>query len=167
MLGRHGVSLQKVVFDPNIGEEVYALYMEEPVYAQALGRVAPFNIFAHSGVVRTPHGMAAFILWTIAAGAPEEVQIEQFLNPGNMDVLRMLSAAGNQTHLKLVVCDNKTGEVGAFVDFENVFGFDEFAASLVRMIGHEPEGEFPAAVDFVMKTMTSKDLLALAAIGSH
>ena len=54
----------------------------------------------------------------------------------------MLSSAGNQTHFKLAVCDNKTGEVDAFVDFENVFGFGDFAASLLQLIGHDRRGRF-------------------------
>lgn len=167
MLGRHGVSIHKAVFDADIGEEIYALYMEEPPYAEAVGQVAPFNIFAQNGAIRTPHGIVAFILWTIAAGAPEEVQVEQFLNPANMDALRLLSAAGNQTHFKLVVCDNKSGEVAAFVDSTNAFGFDEFAATLVKLIGHEPSGEFPAAVDYVKRTKTTADLFAMASISDN
>jgi len=62
MLGRHGVSLQMAVFDPAVGGEVYTLYMEQPGYAQALGRVAPFNLFTHNTVIRTPFGQVAFII---------------------------------------------------------------------------------------------------------
>jgi len=83
-----------------------------------------------------------------------------------MDMLRLLSSAGNQTHFKLVVCDNETGEVGAFVDFENVFAFDEFAGNLVKLVGHEPTGDFAAAADHVMKTMSAEDLLALTQVAA-
>lgn len=161
MLGRHGVSMHKGVFDAAVGEEVYALFMEEPGYAQALGRVEPFNLLAHNGLVRTPYGLVAFIIWVVAAGSAQEIRVEQFVNAQNINVLRLLSAVGNQTHFKFIVCDNGTGEVEAFVDFKNVFAFDEFVGSLAELIGHEAEGDFSAAVNHVIETMTPDDLFAL------
>ena len=77
-------------------------------------------------------------------------------------MIRMLSSAGNQTRFKLLVVDNETGEVGAFVDFENSFGFDDFVADLVKVIGHEPVGDFAASVAHAMKTFTVEDLLSLS-----
>lgn len=64
--------------------------------------------------------------------------VEQYLNPQNIGALRLVASAANQTHFKLVIVDNQSGEIYAFVDFENVFGFDQLASAMVRAIGHEP-----------------------------
>jgi hypothetical protein len=99
----------------------------------------------------------------IAAGSPQEVLIEQFLNPQNIGALRLVASVTNQTHLKLIVIDNQSSEVTAFVDFENVFGFDRLSAAMVEAIGHEPEGDFGAAMKYVMTTTTIPDLLTISA----
>jgi len=158
--GRHGCSLQRATFDKAIGEEIYVLYMEEPEFASQYSEVSPFNLFANFGLVRTPHGIVAFVVWRIAAGSPQEVSIEQFLNPQNIGALRLVASVANQTHLKLIVIDNESSEVTAFVDFENVFDFDRLSAAMVSAIGHEPEGDFGAAMKYVMNTTTVPELLA-------
>ncbi len=75
-----------------------------------------------------------------------------------------MADAANQTHLKLVIIDNQDGHVGAFIDFENNFGLDEFVSKMVKAIGHEPKGDFEAGVQHVMKSMTLQNLLALSAL---
>src|SRR6266516_668018 len=77
--GRHGCSLQTATFDESIGEEVYVLYLEEPAYANKFKRITPFNMVVRLGLVRTPYGMVAFIIWLIAAGSNQEVTTEQYL----------------------------------------------------------------------------------------
>jgi hypothetical protein len=162
--GRHGCTLQRATFDPSVGEEVYALYQEEPDYVDQYGRVVPFNLLVHTGLVRTPYGVVAFIVWQIAAGSPQDVLIEHYVNPQNISALRIVSSAANQTHFKLIVINNQSAEIGAFVDFENVFGFDKLASAMVSAIGHEPGGDFAAATDHVMRTMTVHQLIVLSAL---
>ena len=91
--------------------------------------------------------------------------VEHFLNPQKIETLRLVSSAANQTHLKLLIINNQTGEVGGFIDFDNVFDFDELASAMAIVIGHEPEGDFGAAMQHVMNTMTVQDLLLLSALG--
>jgi hypothetical protein len=62
--------------------------------------------------------------------------------------------------------NNQTAETAAFVDFENVFEFDRLVSEMALAIGHEPEGDFTAASQRVMKTMTVPDLLALSQVQS-
>jgi hypothetical protein len=106
--------------------------------------------------------VVAFLIWQIAMGTPQQVAVEQYLNPHNVKALRLVSDAANQTHFKLLVVNNQTSEVTAFIDFENVFRFDELASAMVLAIGHEPEGEFDAAMRHVMDTMTVDQLIALS-----
>jgi hypothetical protein len=157
--GRHGCSLQTATFDGSVGEEVYALYLEEPDYADKFSRIAPFNLLVRFGLVRTPHGVVAFIIWLIAAGSQQEVTVEQYLNPQNIGALRLIASAANQTHFKLLIVDNQSSEICAFIDFENVFGFDQLESTMVKAIGHEPEGDFDAATEYVSNTMTIAELL--------
>jgi hypothetical protein len=156
--GRHGCSLQTATFDRSIGEEVYALYLEKPGYADKFNRIAPFNMLARFGLVRTPYGVVAFIIWLIAAGSHQEVTVEHYLNPQNIDALRLVASAANQTHFKLIIVDNQSSEVRAFIDFENVFKFDQLASRMVTAIGHEPAGDFDAAMEYVMNTWTVQEL---------
>jgi hypothetical protein len=157
--GRHGCTLQTATFDMSVGEEVYALYLEEPDYADKFSRIAPFNMRVRFGLVRTPQGVVAFIIWLIAAGSQEEVTVEHYLNPQNIGALRLVASAANQTHFKLLIVDNQSSEISAFIDFENVFGFDQLASTMVSAIGHEPEGDFDAAREYVSNTMTIAELL--------
>jgi hypothetical protein len=99
-------------------------------------------------------------VWQIAASSPQEVMVEQYLNPQNIGTFRLISSAANQTHFKLMVLNNQSGEVTAFIDFENVFGFDELVSTMAAAIGHEPEGDFGAATQYVMNSFTVAELLA-------
>lgn len=163
--GRHGCNLRRMTFDKAIGEEVCAVYMEEPASVDQFRKARPFNLIAHTGLVRTPHGVVGFIVWQIAAHSPQEVMVEQYLNPQNIGTIRLVASAANQTHFKLIVINNQTAETAAFVDFENVFEFDLLVSGMALAIGHEPEGDFAAASQHVMKTMTVPELLARSAAG--
>jgi hypothetical protein len=161
--GRHGCALHRITFDASIGEEVCAIYMEEPDFADQYSKVVPFHLIVHSGLVKTPHGVVGFLVWQIAAGTPQEVMVEQYLNPQNIGTIRLIGSAANQTHFKLVVVNNQNGEVAAFIDFENVFQFDELVSTMATGIGHEPEGDFGAATEYVMNNVTIAELLARSA----
>jgi hypothetical protein len=160
--GRHGCNLHRMTFDASIGEEICAIYLEEPNFVEQFGEAVPFNLIVYSGLARTPHGVVAFIVWQIAAHSPQEVMVEQYLNPNNIGTIRLVASAANQTHFKLVVINNQNGDVAAFVDFENVFEFDQLVSAMALAIGHEPEGDFAAASQHVMDTLNIQDLLALS-----
>ena len=92
-------------------------------FADQYSKVVPFNLMVHSGLVRTPDGVVAFLVWQIAASSAQEVMVEQYLNPQNIGTFRLIASAANQTHFKLLVVNNQSGEVAAFIDYENVFRF--------------------------------------------
>jgi hypothetical protein len=138
--------------------------MEEPNFAAQFSKVAPFNLIAHTGLARTPHGLVAFIVWQIAANSPQEVMVEQYLNPNNIGTIRLVASAANQTHFKLVVINNQNGEVAAFIDFENTFQFDLLVSEMANAIGYEPEGDFDAAAQHVMNKMTIPKLVLLSSL---
>jgi hypothetical protein len=162
--GRHGCKFYRMTFDALVGEEICAVFMEEPDFSDQYGEIAPFNLIAHSGLVRTPHGVVAFVVWQIAANSPHEVMVEQYLNPHNMGTIRLIASAANQTHFKLVVINNQSGEVTAFIDFENIFQFDRLVSAMATAIGHEPEGDFGAATQHVISNMTIPELITWSAL---
>jgi hypothetical protein len=100
--------LQSITFDRSIGDEICAVYMEESAFADQYSKVHPFNLITHTGLARTPHGVVAFIVWQIAAQSPQEVLIEQFLNPNNIGTIRLVASAANQSYFKLLVINNQT-----------------------------------------------------------
>lgn len=161
MQGKQGCTLQRAVFDPKVGEEVYVSLREAPGYAEQYADIHPLRMLATTGAMRTPDGVVGFIVWQVAVGTPQELAMDHYVNPQEMNTLRLLADAGNQTHLKLVIMNNQTSAVTAFVDFENVFELGSFAGTLVEFIGHEPVGDFIAASQFVMDHMTVPDLLNL------
>jgi hypothetical protein len=158
LLVTHGCTLQSTTFDPGVGEEVHALYLEEPQFARQFENIHPFNMFARTGAVPTPYGLVGFIVWIIAAGSAAEVTIEHFLNPQNIEALHLVSSAANQTHFKLVVVDNMTSEVTAFIDFENVFGFDKLVEGLAKNISSGSVSDIAAAMQYVMDNFSTEEL---------
>lgn len=162
--GRYGCRLHQLTVDHSVGEEICAIYREEPDFVNQFRQVAPFNLIVHPGLLRTPYGVVAFIVWQIAARTPQEVMVEQYLNPQNIGTIRLVASAANQTHFKLIVINNQNGEVAAFVDFENVFEFDQLVSAMALAIGHEPEGDFGAATQHAMSNNTVSQLLIRSAL---
>ncbi len=79
--GRKGCKLLQTTFDQQIGDETYVLFMEDPKFSDQYSNISPFKLLAHCGLVRTPHGIVAFIVWQLAAGSSQEIMVEQYLNP--------------------------------------------------------------------------------------
>ncbi|MFZ4381315.1 MAG: hypothetical protein ACOYO0_05025 [Sandarakinorhabdus sp.] len=158
-IGKPGPMLMSMTFDAAIGAEVCLMVKEEPGYAEQMGRVTPLNLLATTGMIRTPFGLVAYIIWTVAAQSEAEVQFEHFLNPAEMSTLQLLASAANQTHFKLVVANCITSAVTAFVDYENVFDLGGLAEAIVGTMGHEPPSDFGRAVDHVKATVPLQTLL--------
>jgi hypothetical protein len=157
--GATACQFQDAVFDPKTGSEVCLLILDSAEYARAYSKVRPFNLYCTSGLVRTSHGVVAYIVWTVAAGSQGESQTEQFLNPHNADIIRLVSALGQQTHMKALVVNSDTGQLCDWFEFENNFGFRDFCGIMAQSIGHEPAGDFQAAMAEVMEQYTTADLL--------
>jgi len=161
MLGQQGCSLQRGTFDPAVGQEVYLSFREEPGYAEGYAEVQPLTLFATTGMMRTPHGPVAFIVWQIAVGSPHQIAVDHYVNPQNAASISLLAEAGSQTHFKLLILNNITSTVTAFVDFENTFELSEFAEAISQLTVDEPVGDFGAASQYVMDNMSVAELLEL------
>jgi hypothetical protein len=161
LLGATGCRFDKAIFDPKIGEEIYLSILETPDYATAYAQTRPFNLHAAQGLVRTKNGIVAFVVWSIAAGSPRQSDVEQFLNPNSVETIRLVSSLGNQTHLKALVIDSTSSSIRDWFEFENVYAFDQFCAAMAQAVGHEPVGNFSAAVQEVTAKYSTQDLLNL------
>lgn len=161
-IGVAGCNLVRLSVDPAIGDEVCVLFKEDPDYAEQYASVSPINMFAHSGAVNTPHGAVAFIVWQIAAGSPCEVLVETFFNPETSGAL--ISEAARQTHLKLIIVNNRTSAVTVFVDYANIFGLDELAEFIEQMDAPANGQDFHLATNHVL---THIDLVSLVRDGAQ
>ena len=61
--------------------------------------------------------------------------------------------------MKALVIDSGTSEVCGWFEFENNFGFGDFCGLMARSIGHEPAGDFAAAMAEVTERYNTDDLL--------
>ena len=145
LLGKCGCRLQKATFDPMVGDEVYLLLLEGTDFCQELARTRPFNILCKSGLVRTNHGLVLFLLFTITDGKREVASYELLLNPHQIGSIEMLSAWGQQSHLKAVLMDNHSSEEIDWFEFENNYGMDKVVSTIAECIGHEDRGDFQLA----------------------
>ena len=160
--GQWGCKLWGLTLDKSVGQEICAVFMEEPEYVKQFEAVSPFNLIVHTGLVRSPDGIVGFIIWQIAANSPQEVLVEQYVNPFEIGTIRLVASAANQTNFKLLVINRETAEVAALVDYPNVFKFDEFVSAMALGLGHEPDGRFAEASQYVMNNYSVAALVALA-----
>lgn len=147
-IGFAGCNLVRLTVDPAIGEEVCVLFKDDPDYAEQYASVRPINMFAHTGAVNTPHGAVAFIVWQIAAGSPCECFFETFFNPAKSGPL--IAEAAGQTHLKLIIVNNCTSEVTAFIDYENVFELGDLAEIIGQLEAPASGHAFHMATDHIL-----------------
>lgn len=156
----YGCGFYRVTFDADVGDEVIVFFREEPPHAEGLADVQPLTLLAHKGIVGTPHGIVAYIVWQIALGTPQETYVETFLNPFQFGTLKLVADAANQTHLKFLAYDLGSQEVVSMVDFDNVFDLDQLLFHMAMNLGNEEEGDFSQAVQFIMANATVMDLVA-------
>jgi hypothetical protein len=149
--------------EPAVGDEVCVLFKEEPGFAEQYATVMPMNLIAHTGAVRTPYGAVAFVVWQVAAGSPYVSFVETFLNPSTSALL--VAAAARQSHLKLIIVNNQTSAVTAFVDYENNFGLDELEAIIGDVDGLQLS-EFGDAVQYVLRNIDLVRAVRDAATGT-
>jgi hypothetical protein len=160
-IGRVGCSLQRAIFDPNVGTEVFALFSEDPAYVSRYEQhqKTPLTLIPHKGLVRTPNGVIAFIVWQIAAGLPHETFVDHYINPTETAAWCLLGDAGSQSHFKLLIVNSQSFETAALIDFENTFEFSDFAKT-IRQIERRDNYNFKAACSYVMANMSVQDLMA-------
>ena len=157
--GQTGCLFQEAVFDLDVGNEVYLLVLEDSQFGPAVAATRPFRVLCTTGLIRTTHGLVVFLVWTVAQDSPNETQYEQFLNPNSIEAIRLLSAAGLQSHLKVVIVDTLSSAVLDYFEFENVYGFDRVVEVAASSIGHEPVSDFALAQQEVVSQYSMEDLL--------
>lgn len=161
---KYGCGFYRGKFDAEVGDEVFVFFREQPPYAAGLANIHPMILIPHKGIVSTPHGIVAYVVWQIAVGTEHESYVETFLNPFQFGTLKLISDAANQTHLKFLGYDLGAQEVVTMVDFENSFELDALLFQMAMHIGHADEGDFSKAVEFIMAHSSVMDLVEQAVI---
>lgn len=119
--GSAGCLLAEAIFDVETGPEIYLAVLEEPSWCLPLAATRPFEVFCKPGLAQTDSGGVIFLIWRIAAESKNEVVREQFLNPNNINTIRILSAVAQQTHLKALVINSQASEVVDWFESKNNF----------------------------------------------
>lgn len=161
----HGCGFYRLVLDPDVGEEVIVFLREDPPHAKRLAFVQPMTLIAHQGIADTPFGTAAYVVWQVAAGTEQEAFYETFLNPFEFGTLKLLSDVVNQTHLKFIAIDRSDQNVVSMIDYENQFELETLLCRMAKSIGHARPMDFGAATQFIMKNLTTQELVIGASIG--
>lgn len=164
LIGRTGCAFHWATFDPDLGEEVFLLFREEPRFVGDYSR-GPITMLAHTGLVGSPHGTVAFVVWQFFKDEHPFVAVEQYLNPHSVGARNLVQSAANQSHFKLLVVNSLDGAVEALIDFENNFDLECLAEAMAESAGSEIEGAFDQAVSFVSKNLRVEDLILRASPG--
>ena len=140
--GVSGATFQAFTLDESVGEEVCAVFFDDPQFSRELGALKPFELHATSGTARTTAGVIAYIIWSISSGRAHMAEYEHTINPFGQETRELLSAAANQSHIKAIVIDSSSGEVVGFYEVENNFHFGRFAENLSVIADEGPEPNF-------------------------
>ena len=157
--GAIGCQFEQATFDPRVGREVCLLILETTEYAHRYANTRPFELVSTQGLVRTANGIVAYIVWTIAAKSLSETKTEQFLDPHNRETIELMSAVAQQSHLKAFIVDSTSNRLCDWFEFENNFGFDRFRTLMAQSTEREREGDFQAAMEEVMASHSTEELL--------
>ena len=159
LVGSSSCTLQQATFDTDIGREGYIAILEDPDYCAKLTSLSPFNFHSKSGAIRTSHGLILFFVFQIFEGERNECTYETFLNPYRIETIQMLSGAGQQSHLKVLLVNSVSAECCNWWEFDNTFNLNEVAANVARAIGNKPAGRFEDAQQEVRDNYSLDDLL--------
>jgi hypothetical protein len=139
-LGSVGCRLARVTVDPKVGPEVVLLFTETPEDARYYATAGSVRLLSNTAMVPTPEGTIGAIVWQIGA-----TLIEQYLNPGTAGTRTLLGEAAEQSHLKLVILDNRTSNVVNLVEYPNMFELDGLATAMTAKVDEAPT-DFAKAV---------------------
>jgi len=156
--GAEGCFFQEGIFDSTIGKEVFLLILEQRGPGSEMVATRPFHILCAPGLANTSHGPVFFIIWTVAAGSPQETEYEQFLNPTNSSTLLLLLSISRQRELKVVVLESTSGEVLDFFLFENTFELEQMLEPVEQIIGEEITCRFGQAIQEFQRLYSIEDL---------
>jgi hypothetical protein len=155
-IGRTGAFFTEGTFNPAIGEEVYLVVLDT---AFEWAPTDNLQVDLRTGLARTDHGLLAFLVWIAKDAGQVVAWFEQFLNPFQPEVVRLLSAAGQQDFFKILLLNSMTQEVWDIVQFENSYSFGSLAGAIAQAIGHEPVTDFEKAQAEFRATYPIEDLL--------
>lgn len=125
-----GVHLNTAMLDPEIGPEVAVFLSENRGFLNQLRQQGPFQLRLNAGAVNTSAGPVLFMLWWFPPLINKRpfAGYELLISPDQGDAgTELLEQASRQTHLHLVILDEKQ-EIFDVVEFENNYDLGRLAA---------------------------------------
>ena len=142
--GTTGSVLQVATWDASIGPEVYLALLEEDA-GKKDADTCTFQLSGDCTISKTDHGTVLLLLWTAHYGPEKTTTYELFLDPHEMETIKLLSSLSQQTHLKVIVCDSLNERMKGWIECENKFDIEQVTMGVIQSIAHEPEGDFELA----------------------
>jgi hypothetical protein len=114
-----GIRLDTTTLAPEIGPEVVLIFTENRGFLNQLRQQGPFQLRLNAGAVNTSAGPILFMLWWFPPLVNKRpfAGYELLVNP---DRTGLLELASKQTHLHLVILDEKQ-QVFDVVEFANTY----------------------------------------------
>jgi hypothetical protein len=132
------------VFSPEVGNEHALFLLEDPEFAQQLGRLKPFHLVAKCGTANTSAGTIAFIIWSVSSRNGHVVDYEHFLDMFDPKTTILLRSIARQDRLKVIILDSFHSKTEGFFEFANEFGFGQFEAHLKAIRAGDTPADFAA-----------------------
>jgi len=136
--------LLTATWDARVGPEVYLVLLEQGV-RKGDTEGGAFQLSCDCTISKTDHGSVLLLLWTAEYDQGRRASYELFLDPHEMETIKLLSSLSQQTHLKVIVCDSLNERVKGRIEYENEFGIEQVTMAVIKSIAHEPDGDFELA----------------------
>lgn len=160
-VGIYGARFYLNQFQEHSGVETYLCIFEEPKWARQYGRIKRLDLVVSNMAIRTESGPIAISLWHLLDAGQSLCVYEHFFDPLSVPTLQWLKEIQEQSRLKLVMLDNRSGETCGFWEFDNNFKMGDFATSLAVAVLGNKAGPFDDRVAEVKREYTTEQLMGM------
>jgi hypothetical protein len=161
-IGAHGARFLEAEFQRGRGTEIFLCIFEEAPWVQQYGSITELTTFTTTLAVNTETGPVAIILWRLGYGTETLVHYEHYLDPLHEPTQRLLARIENQSRLKIVMRNNRSGETDGFWEFDNTFAMAEFARRVHDACRGMRAGPFDQRVELVRRQYRVEDLIRIS-----
>jgi len=160
-VGTYGARFYLNQFQDYSGVETYLCIFEEPEWAKQYGSIKRIDLRVTNMAIQTNSGPVAIALWHLLNAGQSLCLYEHFFDPLSVPTMQWLKEIQEQSRLKLVMLENRSGETTGFWEFDNNFRMGDFATSLGVACKASKAGPFDDRVAEVKRSYTTEQLIAM------
>lgn len=160
-VGRKGASFSWVEFQLDQGEECYLEIFEDPKWAAKYGAFDELTVNVSPMALRTEAGPVGLLMWHLLNHGTSLVNYEHFIDPTGDEIQKRMESLQAQTRFKVVLRDNRSGEVMGFWELDNVFSssLKEFVEECTQAFKGLACGSLEDRIAAALREYTPEDLL--------